>query len=213
MGLIIREGFKNTKMTVSRFATFSRLLETFFAGYLQTKMKGNYKEIYTVFSGGDDFFVIGPWDKIINFAKEIRREFSRFCGGNSDLTFSAGVFLAKSHEPVSYCSEMVEENLKKSKRKEGKDKITLFNQTVSWNELDKILNEANRIIDWLKSQPPIITRAFAHNLRKYGEMAYESQIFDSLEIINTKSLRFVPLLIYDAKTVLSKLDQNRKSSY
>lgn len=208
MGLIIREGFKNTKMTVSRFATFSRLLETFFAGYLQTKMKGNYKEIYTVFSGGDDFFIIGPWDKIINkFAKEIRSEFSRFCGDNSDLTFSAGVFLAKSHEPVSYCSEMVEENLKKSKRKEGKDKITLFNQTVSWNELGKILNEANRIIDWLKSQPPIITRAFAHNLRKYGEMAYESQIFDPSQEVKPKFLRFIPLLVYDAKRNLTKREQ------
>jgi len=207
MGLIIREGFKNTKMTISRFATFSRLLEAFFAGHLQVKMEDCFKEIYTVFSGGDDFFVIGPWDKAIKFVKGVRGDFSQFCANNSDFTFSTGVFLAKSHEPISFCAEMVEKNLKKSKRKEVKDKITLFSQTVSWRELDEILNEANKIIDWLKKQPPIITRAFAHNLRKYGEMAYESQIFAASAEVKTKFLRFVPLLVYDTKRNLTKREQ------
>ena len=78
MGIILREGFSDTKLSISRFATFSRSLETFFSGYLQSKMENDFKEIYAVFSGGDDFFVLGPWDKSINFANTIRKDFSLF---------------------------------------------------------------------------------------------------------------------------------------
>lgn len=204
MGKILKEGFAKTKFSISRFATFSRLLETFFAGYLQERMKNEFKETYTVFSGGDDFFFIAPWDKAVKLAQDIRKDFSEFCADNPELTFSSGVFLAKSHEPISYCAEIAEDLLKKSKRKEGKNGVTLFGQTVSWEELARILDESNKIINWLKSQPPIITRSFAHNLRKYGEMAYQSGIYDPSGKVKTEFLRFVPLLVYDVKRNLTR---------
>ncbi|MGB9698115.1 MAG: type III-A CRISPR-associated protein Cas10/Csm1 [Thermodesulfobacteriota bacterium] len=204
MGIILKEGFKKTKFSISRFSAFSRLLETFFAGYLQEKIKRDFKETYTVFSGGDDFFLIAPWDKAIDLARDIRKDFSEFCADNSDLTFSTGIFLAKSHEPIFYCAEIVDTNLKKSKGKEGKNKITLFSQTVSWDELGRILEEAEKLIKWLNNEPPIITRAFAHNLRKYGEMAYQSAIYEPSGKVKTEFLRFIPLLVYDAKRNLTK---------
>lgn len=207
MGKMLREGFRSTKPSISRYATLSRLLETFFAGYLQTKMGSESNEIYTVFSGGDDFFVIGPWDRIIEFGEEIRKNFTLFCAANPDFTFSAGIILTKPHEPISYCAEMVEEKLKESKRKEGKDSITLFNQTVHWDELRKILGEACKIIKWLNEEPPIVTRGFVHNLRKYGEMAQESHICEPPGEVKTEFLKFVPLLVYDAQRNLGKEHQ------
>lgn len=204
MGKILKKGFEKTKFSISRFSAFSRLLETFFAGYLQEKIRNDFKETYTVFSGGDDFFLIGPWNKSIKLALDIRKAFSEYCADNSDLTFSAGVYLAKSHEPISYCAEMAKKILKKSKGKEGKNSFTLFGQTVSWEELSSILLEAHKIIKWLKNEPPIITRSFAHNLRKYGEMAYESGIYDSSGKVKTEFLRFIPLLVYDVKRNLTK---------
>jgi CRISPR-associated protein Csm1 len=207
MGLILRDGFKDTKLSISRFATFSRLLETFFAGYLQVKMKSDFKELYTIFSGGDDFFVLGPWDKSIEFANIIRKDLSLFCANNPDLTFSAGIFLTKPHEPISYCAEVVEEKLRNSKRKEGKDKITLFDQTVDWDELEKILTEAKKIIKWLKEEIPIVSRGFIHKLRKYGEMAQESRICEAPAEVKTEFLKFIPLLVYDIKRNLTREGQ------
>lgn len=211
LGKILRNGFLTRKPAVkkggikpsiSRFATFSRMLETFFSGYLEVKLQKDFKNTYTVFSGGDDFFLVGPWDETIKFVRDVRKEFSRFCSFNPDLTFSAGIILSKSHEPISFCADMVEEKLKHSKTEEGKDRITFFDQTVSWNELDKILLEASRVIEWLEEDPPIISRGFVHNLREYGEM---SRKYHEERIINY--LKFVPLLTYE---IYRNLTQERQ---
>jgi len=208
MGLILREGFKDTRLSISRFATFSRLLETFFSGYLQSRMEEAFKGHYTIFSGGDDLFVLGPWNKSIDFVNTIRKEFSRFCANNPDLTFSAGIYLTKPYNPISYCAEIVEEKLRNSKRKEGKNRITLFNQTVSWKDLEeKILKEADQIIEWLEREPPVVSRGFINNLRRYGEMSESSNIHDPSLGVKTEFLRFVPLLVYDIKRNLAKEGQ------
>ena len=99
-----------TRFSVSRFTTFSRMLETFFAGYLNMELTtAPYGQIYTVFSGGDDFFLVGPWNKTIDFAGNIRRDFTAFCADNPDLTFSSGVVMAKPHEPFRFCAERVDD--------------------------------------------------------------------------------------------------------
>ena len=124
------------------------------------------------------------------------------------MTFSAGIHLTKPHDPLSYCAEVVEEKLRNSKRKEGKDGVTVFNHTMSWKDLDeRVLGEAKQIIEWLKKEPPIVTRGFINNLRKYGEMAESSNIHTPSQGVKTKFLRFVPLLAYDIKRNLTKESQ------
>jgi CRISPR-associated protein Csm1 len=211
MGKILREGFKDSRFSISRFTTLSRSLETFFSGFLQIEMERPYDKIYTIFSGGDDFFVVGPWDAAVEFVKEIRKKFTDFCAENPGFTFSAGVVLAKPPEPISYCAEMVNEKLKESKRKEGKSGVTIFDQTLGWDELRKLTEEASRIIEWLKTEPPIVTRGFLHNLREYGEMAQKSNILEEGKELNTEFLRFIPLLVYDVKRNLAT-DRQRIAS-
>lgn len=201
-----------TPFSLSKFTTFSRMLETFFSGYLNKTLTGDYRTLYSVYSGGDDFFLIGPWDETIKFMKFLRSKFHEFCMGNPSFTFSTGVLLSKPHEPLSFCAKNVEEQLKSSKHrkdkegKEVKDGITLFGQTVNWAELDNILENANKVIEWLKRQPPVISRSFAHNMRIYGEMAELSGITDDI-IIKTELLRFIPLFTYDINRNLSKEEQ------
>lgn len=202
MGRIFRDGFKETKYSISRFVSLSRMLDMFFSGFLQLKLEKDFPEMYTVFSGGDDFFFVGPWDRIIDFSREIRKEFSRFTGGNPDFTFSAAVILARPHEPVSFYSESAEQGLEKAKHFSkdvlNKDKITFFGEILSWGELDKVLKEAERIIHWLEGEPPLISRGFIYNLRRYGEMNEEYK-----KTGNTKYLKFVPLLAYDVSRNLT----------
>lgn len=193
---------KITKPSISRFAAFSRMLETFFSGYLEIKLEQDFKDIYTIFSGGDDFFLAGPWNETIALVQELRKEFSRFCSFNPDLTFSSGIILSKQHEPISLCAEIVEEKLKDSKMKEGKDSITLLNQTVRWDELNKILVEAKRVIGWLEKEPPIVSRALIYNLWEYGEMSRRYQKEGLIPY-----LKFVPLLTYDIYRNLTKESQ------
>jgi CRISPR-associated protein Csm1 len=167
-----------------------------------------YGQIYTVFSGGDDFFLVGPWNKAIDFAGAIRRDFTAFCADNPDLTFSSGVVMAKPHEPLSFCAERVDNKLQCSKRHKGKDRITLFDQTVSWDDLKVIMSEASTVIRWLQSQPQIVSRAFAYHLLRYGDMADKSGIFMPEAEIETAYLKFVPLLVYDIGRNLAKPEQS-----
>lgn len=207
LGTVLRDGFKKTRPSISRFITFSRMLETFFNGYIQAKMSREHKEIYTVFSGGDDLFVLGPWNKTVDFARLIRHEFSHFCAENPDLTFSSGIFISKPHEPLSFCAEAVESRLRDSKRLEGKDRISLFNQPLNWKELDNVLGEARRFINWLEKVPPVISNKFVQDLRRYGEMAERAGLFKKGGDIETKYLKFVPLLVYEINRNLTRESQ------
>ena len=202
LGEILRKGFDSTKPSVSRFSAFSQMLEIFFAGHLGIRIESDFKDIYTVYSGGDDFFLIGPWNQAIEFAHAVRSEFLSFCANNGDLTFSCGIFLAKPHEPLSFCASMVETELKKAKDYLSKDRITIFNQPLTWDELVKVIREARRVIEWMGVKPPIVSRGLAHNLRAYGNMY---QLYRATK--ETGHLRFVPALAYDIKRNLARRDQ------
>jgi len=197
------------KPSISRYCSLSWMLEAFFCGYLQKRMEKDegFKNIYTIFSGGDDFLLVGPWDKIIDCAKEIRDKFTDFCANNPDLTFSAGIILAKDHEPISFCVESADNELKKAKKEQNKekDRVTIFGQPIAWKDLKDVLNEAMCVIRWLKQEPPLVSRAFIYNLRKYAEM---SQKYIESQKQDTRQLKFVPLLTYDINRNLTKKEQD-----
>lgn len=121
--------------TMSRVATLSRLLDLFFSGYLN-KICEEYKEDdvplhYITYSGGDDLFIVGPWDKIMELALKINDEFRRYTCGNPNFTLSAGVFNLKPKFPIGMAANLAGEKLDRSKIL-GKDSITVFEETVKW---------------------------------------------------------------------------------
>src|SRR5207253_10223654 len=54
---------------------FSDTLDAFFAGCLRAEMVSDcdsrWRSIYTVFAGGDDLVMVGPWDVMLDFAGRI----------------------------------------------------------------------------------------------------------------------------------------------
>ena len=143
--------------SISRVSTLSRELTYFLNGLIvlaceqiseQWKINSSWGNrvgynnsdisniFYVVFSGGDDLFIIGPWDQIITLAHLIRSMFKDFTCHNPNLTISAGIFICKPKYPISLAAKKVEEALDRSKRK-GKNRITLFGNTVSWNYENK----------------------------------------------------------------------------
>ncbi len=208
LGDIIRKGFRVSRPSISRFSAFSAMLEIFFSGYLQTRLVSEYADMYTIFSGGDDFFVVGPWDHAIEFARNVKAAFSDFCGQNPDMKFSAGVKLAKPHEPLSFCSVKVDENLEAAKRAEGKDSVGLFGQTLTWSQLNRVIQEAARVTAWLESSPAVMSRGFAANLKEYAVM---SSLYD--ETKDTRQLKFIPHLHYDIKRNLMRKGQEEAQEW
>jgi len=156
---------------------------------MEKLISDNYPELYTVYSGGDDVLVIGPWDSIIKFADELNREFKRFTCNNENITLSAGIAFVKHNYPVFRAVEMADNFLDISKDR-GKDSLTLFGQTVKWREVLEIIKESEKLSTWLKDKQ--ISSGFANNLLYYSQMNNKFR-----ENRQTEYLRFLPLMTYD----------------
>ncbi len=189
LGRIFKDGFGDYN-TVSRVATLSRLLDLFFSGYMQYLMEEKYKDVYTVYSGGDDVLVIGPWNNVVKFAEELNREFSRYVCGNKSVTLSSGMSLVKPKSPVFRSVEWADISLDASKDMPGKDSLTLFGQTVTWENVPDIIKEAEKLQRWLADGR--VSTGFVRNLLQYAQWykLYEKEK-------NTTYLRYLPLMTYD----------------
>jgi CRISPR-associated protein Csm1 len=103
------------------------------------------QNIYVVFSGGDDCFLIGSWNVIFDLAIEIRDSFRKFQEGlkqkiqlpKNEVTFSAGIVVVPPKYPMIRLTEEVEEALDNSKRAESKNSISVFGKTIKWEEFKR----------------------------------------------------------------------------
>jgi CRISPR-associated protein Csm1 len=88
--------------------------------------------IYVVFSGGDDTFLIGAWDAVFKIASQIKSDFEKMVGKN--LTLSASLLLVGSHFPVARMADLAEEALHEAKTiiLNSKGKISVFGKVLTW---------------------------------------------------------------------------------
>ncbi|MBL8254916.1 MAG: type III-A CRISPR-associated protein Cas10/Csm1, partial [Candidatus Competibacter sp.] len=161
LGAIFQRGL--SEPTFARMAALSRQLNAFFAVYLPAlcQSQPEFRNTYTVFAGGDDFFLIGPWHSQVQLAARMRQEFARYVAGNPGITFSAGLTMTKPGLPIRALGELAEDALEHAKGHETdpllapalKNAVCCFGQTVGWNifaELLKGRNELERLAHDLK---------------------------------------------------------------
>jgi CRISPR-associated protein Csm1 len=182
LGLIFACGLK--RISFSRLATLSRQMNNYFTIYLPYILTATekFKNIYTVFAGGDDLFLIGPWNKIIDLASFINSSFKGYTCENSQITLSAGISIHKPGEPVLSIGERTEDVLKKSKGN-GRDSITLFDEPVKWRDFEDLSNIKKVIKEWMDNK--IINNAMLFRLNTFSHMAkIEKELLKSREGID-----------------------------
>ena len=140
---ILGEAGIDVTRSFAKYNFFSRLMNYFFSLYVPYKMEG--RDIYTVFSGGDDLYIIGAWDEALEFLKDIREDFIRFCEGKMSL--SAGVVIVKPNKPVNFISKVVEEKEETAKEFPNKNALAVFNEVV---DFDIYLEESEFLLDILE---------------------------------------------------------------
>ncbi len=149
LGRIFREGLarKNGNlMTISRYMYLSRMLDSFFTLYVPYAVSKNYPSIYTVFCGGDDLFLIGPYTQVFEFCGDaLGSSFRSFVCNNEDITVSAGLILSKPVVPVREMADEAEMALDKSKGREGKNAVTSFGETIGWESFKELMKLADVI--------------------------------------------------------------------
>ncbi len=88
LGELFRVGLGNP--TFAKTAALSRQVNGFFAIYLPWLLSREFPNIYTVFAGGDDFFLIGPWRKVQKLAARMQCEFARYVAKTPKSIFRPG---------------------------------------------------------------------------------------------------------------------------
>lgn len=191
---------------ISRVSTVSRMFDLFFTGWVEHLAMEN-KNLYVVYSGGDDLFIIGPWDELLFFAGKLKTEFARFTG-NPNITLSAGIIMSKHNYPIAKAARDVGEALEQSKHskknesqeKPEKDSITLLGRTLRWSEWETICPIWQGLVKSLGE----VSSAFLYHLLALSDILQGSKNGDTL------GLRFYPLLAYN---VARNLDAKKSPEF
>ena len=144
LGLIFQQGL--TEPTFAKMAALSRQTNAFFAVYLPWLCRKEYPNTYTVFAGGDDFFLIGPWRSQMALARHLREDFARYVAGNPDIHFSAGLSTTKPGLPIRHLATLGEQALEDAKGlRPEKNAVTCFGETVSWDDFEGLAKAGSEL--------------------------------------------------------------------
>ena len=172
LGMIFSIGFahEETRLSISRFASLSRMLNHFFSVELIRLIQQEAPDCYVIFAGGNDLFFLGPWVDVIELGILLRSKFAEFTAGNPDLTLSAGIGVFKASQPIRSIATQAEELLGDSKNFETegqlKDAVSLFGDIVPWDQLPELLDRG-RELDSLLNQG-ILNSGFVNRLLDYS---------------------------------------------
>ena len=170
LGHTFMSGFPTQYNTLSRTATLSRQLSLFFKYHIKSILeKGTYyidseeskpRHAAIVYSGGDDLFIVGSWNDVIELAVDIKESLKKYT--ENTLTLSAGIGLYTDSYPISVIADEVADMEEKSKKHEGKNSVTLFEDgefheegsedyisdgTYAWDDFtEKVIQEKYTVI-------------------------------------------------------------------
>lgn len=163
LGLLLSYGLRSDQgdFSFAEYLKASRQLEDFFGERLTVHLREKFPHLYTVFSGGDDLFLIGPWSELPDFAIWMRREFEQFVEGNPEVTLSASLLFVPPRAPIATFAREAERLLEKAKewanpfRKVnegyGRNQVALCGITAEWHDLPVIWERAKQWAQWVGS--------------------------------------------------------------
>lgn len=137
--------------TISRMAQLSFMLRLFFEGWLNEICArfnpGNGEDrVYSIYSGGDDLFIVGSWDVMPRLTLEISRDLTEFACRNGAVHACAGIALIGSRHPLYQGAEESAEaldNAKDFQRSGGpaKNAISFLGRQVGWEVFPEMIDK------------------------------------------------------------------------
>lgn len=231
LGMLFGEGLRG-EVSIGRTATLSRQLDSFFKAHLQARFSepdSPYRQVYTIFAGGDDLLLIGPWPTMFKLADDLNGWFREFTANNPDVTISAGLVLGRARVPVSALAAAADKALEDAKEA-GRNRISLFREILDWDQyrlaledgerLDRMISEGdNRTV--LKLSPGFVYRLlqYARSAARVGQAMRTEEAVANKRPLAPGALRMADLraeltwrshLMYDLhRNIRQKLGQYR----
>ena len=155
LGAAFIAGFGSAYDTLSRKVALSRSLSLFFKQYVKELCQGKTadslpeftlfagevkkeRKVHVIYSGGDDMFLAGTWDDILEISVDLRRAFRKFTNGK--LTFSAGIGFFYPSCPISQMARKTGdlEDYAKANTTHDKDSLALFGEVEAVQGADTV---------------------------------------------------------------------------
>jgi len=86
-----------------------------------------------IYAGGDDLFVSGAWNEVVEFAFDVYQSFRAYTGNHPDITLSGGISLSDAKYPLYQAAEDAGQAEKQAK-KNGRDSLGMFGEVFHWSE-------------------------------------------------------------------------------
>lgn len=167
--------------SIPDYEAFSKRLVNFFEEELVLILREpTFKpHLNIIYAGGDDLFVVGRWDKTIDFAERIHQETEkRF--GNDGITISGGIAVVHHKYPISKAAELAGDAEDAAKNyhdaeKGDKNAFHMLGKTVSWDkEFDYVKSFKQQFVSLIKDYG--LSKGILHKLMLYSSIADRNKV-------------------------------------
>ncbi len=164
--------------SISQYKVFSKRLVDFFEEETRKiQQEPSFKPyLNIIYAGGDDLFVVGRWNKVIDFAERVHHETeNRF--GSEGISISGGIAVVQPKFPISKAAELAgnAEDAAKQFRNGEKNAFCMLGKTVSWNkEFDYVKSFKQQFVTLIKQYD--LSKGILHKLMLYSSIADRNEI-------------------------------------
>lgn len=164
--------------SINQYKAFSKRLVAFFGTDIENvRQEKQFREhLNIIYAGGDDLFVVGRWDKVVDFAERVHQEFaSRF---NQDgISISGGIAIVNPKFPIAKAAELAgkAEDAAKEFRNGEKNAFNFLGKTVSWEkEFAYVKSYQQQFVSLITEYG--LSKGILHKLMLYSSIADQNKL-------------------------------------
>lgn len=178
LGRIFKEGLKNKEGkpigSLARMSMLSFQVSLFFEGWLKKIIQQDkYQQlIYAVYSGGDDLFLVGPWNLMPALAIDIMQNLEKFVSHNPDIRLSGGLAFIHGKYPIHEAARDAG-NAEARSKSAGRNRFTFLDVTSTWQTFLEIQNKCERLNEIIAEGG---ARSLLQLLQHLGQMERAAQL-------------------------------------
>ena len=169
LGTIFSHGL-GSAVSLERLSQLSFLLKHFFCSLVNLYFTMDKKE-FIVYAGGDDFFIVGPWNQVIDDLAIFREKFSLYTCFNPIFSFSAGFSIFDSRYPAFKFAEITGSMEQKAKEHTSgllsKNSICFLDKTIYWEDFFPLKQLARDLAEMVQNKT--IARSYIQLLQRIGQ--------------------------------------------
>lgn len=149
--------------------------------------KAKKRKVNIIYAGGDDLFLVGAWDEVLEVAIDINRAFKQFTNGK--LTLSAGMAMFSPTYPISKMAEIAGLLVQMSKNRKDKNSIALFGMETNLKVNGQL--ECKHIYTWADFEMKVCKEKMNYLLAR---LSFDGDKFNKLSVGKSLIYRLMDLI-------------------